>query len=211
MHCDGVCRGRRSIRLLEAPAQVGQRSFSQSKRSCRGLQICLGVKHCHDRKVLHRDLKPQNIFLTSNGKIKIGDFGIAKVLNSTGELAKTAIGTPYYISPEICQEKRYNHKSDVWSLGCILYEMATLKHAFDGRNMKILVMKIVRGKHGQLPRQFSSEVRKLVNDMLRLNPKVRPSVNDMLARQVLHKHVSNLLSDTAARRVQSHCNSWATS
>ncbi|CAN0168798.1 unnamed protein product, partial [Ectocarpus sp. 13 AM-2016] len=79
---------------------------------------------------------------TRSRVVKLGDFGIAKVLGSTFDLAKTAIGTPYYMSPEICQEKRYNHKSDMWSLGCVLYEMTCLRHAFEGNNMRLLVMKI---------------------------------------------------------------------
>lgn len=78
------------------------------------------MKHVHDRKILHRDLKTQNIFLTSNGMIKVGDFGIAKVLSNTKELARTQIGTPYYFSPEICNGRPYNNKSDVWSLGVVL-------------------------------------------------------------------------------------------
>ena len=82
---------------------------------------------------MHRDLKTQNIFLTAENTVKIGDFGIAKVLQNTCEMAKTAIGTPYYLSPEICKQKPYNQKTDIWSLGCILYELATLKHAFDAK------------------------------------------------------------------------------
>ncbi|XP_015768771.1 PREDICTED: serine/threonine-protein kinase Nek5-like, partial [Acropora digitifera] len=74
------------------------------------VQICLGLKHVHDRKILHRDLKSQNIFLTKNGFVKLGDFGIARVLHSTVELARTAIGTPYYLSPEICENRPYNNK-----------------------------------------------------------------------------------------------------
>ncbi|CAF4224693.1 unnamed protein product, partial [Adineta steineri] len=93
------------------------------------VQITLALKHVHDRKVLHRDIKSQNIFLTSDGLAKLGDFGISKVLNTTCELARTQIGTPYYLSPEICQQRPYNNKSDVWSLGCVLYEVTTLKHA----------------------------------------------------------------------------------
>ncbi|CAF4884646.1 unnamed protein product, partial [Rotaria magnacalcarata] len=93
------------------------------------VQITLALKHVHDRKVLHRDIKSQNVFLMSDGTAKLGDFGISKILNTTCELARTQIGTPYYLSPEICQQKPYNNKSDVWSLGCVLYEMATLKHA----------------------------------------------------------------------------------
>ena len=71
------------------------------------VQICLALKHVHDQRILHRDLKTQNIFLTSNGKIKLGDFGIARVLNNTMECARTLVGTPYYLSPELCMEKPY--------------------------------------------------------------------------------------------------------
>uniref|UniRef100_A0A3P9AY78 non-specific serine/threonine protein kinase n=1 Tax=Maylandia zebra TaxID=106582 RepID=A0A3P9AY78_9CICH len=100
------------------------------------VQICLALKHVHDRKILHRDIKSQNIFLTK----EFGEFGIARVLNSTVELARTCIGTPYYLSPEICENKPYNNKSDIWALGCVLYEMCTLKHAFEAGNMKNLVL-----------------------------------------------------------------------
>ncbi|CAN0302075.1 unnamed protein product, partial [Ectocarpus sp. 4 AP-2014] len=116
------------------------------------VQTTLALKHIHDRKILHRDLKTQNIFLTRSRVVKLGDFGIAKVLGSTFDLARTAIGTPYYMSPEICQEKRYNHKSDMWSLGCVLYEMTCLRHAFEGNNMRLLVMKIC----SQDPRPISA-------------------------------------------------------
>ena len=81
------------------------------------VQMALAIKHIHDHKILHRDLKTQNIFMNKSGQIKLGDFGIARVLQHTSDCAKTAIGTPYYLSPEICQEIPYNQKSDVWSLG----------------------------------------------------------------------------------------------
>ncbi|PIO25673.1 hypothetical protein AB205_0121000, partial [Aquarana catesbeiana] len=93
------------------------------------VQISLGLKHIHDRKVLHRDIKAQNIFLASNGTTaKLGDFGIARMLNNTMELARTCVGTPYYLSPELCENRPYNNKTDIWSLGCVLYELCTLKH-----------------------------------------------------------------------------------
>jgi NIMA (never in mitosis gene a)-related kinase len=126
------------------------------------VQICLALKHVHDRKILHRDLKTQNIFLTKKDLIKLGDFGIARVLHNTNELAKTAIGTPYYLSPEICENKPYNNKSDIWSLGCILYEMATLRHAFEAGDMKGLVLKILRGSYPPLPTWYSKDLRTLV-------------------------------------------------
>ncbi len=86
--------------------------------------------------------------------VKIGDFGISKVLSNTGELAKTAIGTPYYLSPEICREQRYNNKSDVWSLGCILYEMTAMKRPFEGSDIRQLVMRILRGAVPPIPRGY---------------------------------------------------------
>lgn len=101
------------------------------------VQICLSLKHVHDRKILHRDLKTQNIFVSSGGLLKLGDFGVAKVLGGTNILASTAVGTPYYLSPEICQNRRYNHKSDIWSLGCVLYEITTLRHAFDANSLQV--------------------------------------------------------------------------
>ena len=110
------------------------------------VQLCLALKHVHDRKILHRDLKSQNVFLTANGMVKLGDFGIAKVLRNTKEFAKTQIGTPYYLSPEICNGQRYNNKSDIWSLGILLFEMSALKQPFSGRSLQQLVMAISRAK-----------------------------------------------------------------
>ena len=91
------------------------------------VQICLAIKHIHDRKILHRDLKCANIFLTKKGIVKLGDFGIAKVLRGTSDLASTQIGTPYFMSPEILENKRYNNKTDIWSLGCVIYELMRLQ------------------------------------------------------------------------------------
>lgn len=89
----------------------------------------------HDRKILHRDLKSQNIFLTDKGMIKLGDFGIARVLSETKSKAKTVVGTPYYLSPEIIQSQPYSFKSDIWSLGVLLYEMCALMPPFNAKSL----------------------------------------------------------------------------
>ncbi|XP_075607979.1 serine/threonine-protein kinase Nek1 isoform X6 [Balearica regulorum gibbericeps] len=158
------------------------------------VQICLALKHIHDRKILHRDIKSQNIFLTKDGTIQLGDFGIARVLNSTAELARTCIGTPYYLSPEICQNKPYNNKSDIWALGCVLYEMCTLKHAFEAGNMKNLVLKIISGPFPPVSMHYSYDLRNLLSQLFKRNPRNRPSVNSILEKSFIAKRVEKFLT-----------------
>ncbi|XP_064305796.1 serine/threonine-protein kinase Nek1 isoform X1 [Phalacrocorax carbo] len=158
------------------------------------VQICLALKHIHDRKILHRDIKSQNIFLTKDGTIQLGDFGIARVLNSTAELARTCIGTPYYLSPEICQNKPYNNKSDIWALGCVLYEMCTLKHAFEAGNMKNLVLKIISGPFPPISVHYSYDLRNLLSQLFKRNPRNRPSVNSILEKNFIAKRVEKFLT-----------------
>ena len=163
------------------------------------VQIALALKHVHERKILHRDLKTQNIFLTSKGEVKMGDFGISRVLQDTYDCAQTAIGTPYYLSPEICQERPYNQKSDIWSLGCILYEMLTLRHAFDASSMKGLVLKILRGNYPPVPNFYSQDVHMIVAEMLKKDPTKRPSIRKVVEHDFLANRISSLLSRTLAR------------
>ncbi|KAM7013072.1 serine/threonine-protein kinase Nek1 isoform 3-T3 [Tautogolabrus adspersus] len=158
------------------------------------VQICLALKHVHDRKILHRDIKSQNIFLTKDGTVQLGDFGIARVLNSTVELARTCIGTPYYLSPEICENKPYNNKSDIWALGCVLYEMCTLKHAFEAGNMKNLVLKIIRGSYPPVSVHYSQELRSLLAQLFKRNPRERPSVSSILEKPFLTCRIERFLT-----------------
>ncbi|XP_033127136.1 serine/threonine-protein kinase Nek1-like [Anneissia japonica] len=168
------------------------------------VQICLALKHVHDRKILHRDLKSQNIFLTRKGIIKLGDFGIARVLNSTMELARTCIGTPYYLSPEICENRPYNNKSDVWALGCVLYELCTLKHAFEAGNMKNLVLKIIRGSYPPVSPRYSYELRNLIALLFKRNPRDRPSINTILKKPLIQKRIQSFLTETQVSVEFSH-------
>uniref|UniRef100_A0A4W6E0U6 non-specific serine/threonine protein kinase n=1 Tax=Lates calcarifer TaxID=8187 RepID=A0A4W6E0U6_LATCA len=158
------------------------------------VQICLALKHVHDRKILHRDIKSQNIFLTKDGTVQLGDFGIARVLNSTVELARTCIGTPYYLSPEICENKPYNNKSDIWALGCVLYEMCTLKHAFEAGNMKNLVLKIIRGTYPPVSVHYSQDLRSLLALLFKRNPRERPSVSSILDKPFLSCRIERFLT-----------------
>lgn len=167
-------------------------------------QICLALKHCHDRKILHRDLKTQNIFLTSKGLVKLGDFGIAKELERTTQLAKTAIGTPYYLSPEICSGKAYNAKSDVWSLGCVLYELCTLQHPFDANNINALVVKIVKNEPAPISREYSPELQALIKMCLNKLPKNRPTVGQLLNHDLVKSRIPKMLSETMQKLELSH-------
>jgi len=144
-------------------------------------QICLAVKHVHDKKIIHRDLKSQNIFLTENGLIKLGDFGIAKCLTFTLEKANTMLGTPYYFSPEIVQNQPYNQKSDIWSLGVLLYEMMALKMPFEATSIPMLSLEIVRSNYGEIPRNFSSDLANLLRSLLNVDPLKRPNINQILS------------------------------
>jgi NIMA (never in mitosis gene a)-related kinase len=145
-------------------------------------QICLALKHIHDKKILHRDLKSQNIFLTENGIVKIGDFGIAKCLECTWQKAMTVVGTPYYLSPEIVNNKPYSFKSDIWSLGVLLYEMAALKMPFDANSLPMLSLKIIKGNYNPLPNNFSKDMRNLVAALLVVDVNKRPNINDILSK-----------------------------
>ena len=88
------------------------------------------------------------MFLGKDNTIKIGDLGVAKILdNIEKDFATSKVGTPYYLSPEVCEDRPYNSKSDIWSLGCILYELCTLKHPFEAKNQAALLLKIIKGKY----------------------------------------------------------------
>jgi NIMA (never in mitosis gene a)-related kinase len=143
------------------------------------LKITIGLATLHKSKILHRDLKTLNIFLTKNLDIKIGDFGVAKILTKSG-FAKTVIGTPYYLSPELCDEQPYNDKSDVWALGCILYELSTYKHPFNAKSQYSLVLKILQNKPEPIHKYYSEELRKLIYLILDKNHVTRPSCYDIL-------------------------------
>ncbi|KAJ8383604.1 hypothetical protein AAFF_G00216770 [Aldrovandia affinis] len=169
------------------------------------VQICLGLKHIHDRKVLHRDIKTQNIFLTNNGmKVKLGDFGTARMLNNTMELAKTCVGTPYYLSPEICENRPYNNKTDIWSLGCVLYELCTLKHPFEGSSLRQLVVKICRGRYNPVAPHYSHDLWGLVTQLFKVSPRDRPSINSVLKKPFLEKLIGKHLDPQMIKEEFSH-------
>ncbi|KAL4227083.1 Serine/threonine-protein kinase Nek4 [Mactra antiquata] len=174
------------------------------------VQIAMALQYMHERNILHRDLKTQNIFLTKSKIIKVGDLGIARVLDNSSDMATTLIGTPYYMSPELFSNKPYNHKSDVWALGCCVYEMMTLKHAFNAKDMNSLVYKILRGKMPPMPKQYGQELVALIRSMLHQDPAKRPTVNRILRDPYIKKNIAIFLEETKQSRRPSSSSSART-
>jgi NIMA (never in mitosis gene a)-related kinase len=144
----------------------------------------LALHHVHSRKVLHRDIKSQNVFIAANGSIKIGDLGVAKLLGTRMQFATTVVGTPYYLSPELCEGKPYNEKSDIWAIGVLLYEMCTVgKMPFEASNQGALIMRIIRGKFDALPQDLDPEFGELCRLMLERLPSSRPAISDIFRRR----------------------------
>ena len=157
-------------------------------------QICLGMKHIHDRKIIHRDIKAQNIFMNKDGSIRLGDFGVARVLDYTVAKAQTQVGTPYYIAPEILKGRAYNNKADIWSMGILLYEMCALDVPIKAANLHDLYKRIMNFRHvPSLPRQYSKEVKDLIKSMLCTDGSRRPTIKDLLDHPVIKKRIPKLL------------------
>ncbi|KAM3621355.1 uncharacterized protein V6R79_009955 [Siganus canaliculatus] len=167
------------------------------------VQIAMALQYLHERNILHRDLKTQNIFLTKTNIIKVGDLGIARILENQNDMASTLIGTPYYMSPELFSNKPYNHKSDVWALGCCVYEMSTLKHAFNAKDMNSLVYRIVEGKLPQMPCRYDPQLGELIKSMLCKRPEDRPDVKLILRQPYIKRQIAMFLEATKEKTAKS--------
>jgi len=159
------------------------RNFSESQISRWLTQILLGLSFIHAKNIIHRDLKPQNLFLsTESDRLLIGDFGVCKVMDSKQDLARTMTGTPYYLSPEVFQSRPYSFKSDIWALGCILFEMASLSVAFDACDLRSLSLRVCRGSNPSFPVRYSSGLRSIFQAIMQRDHHSRPSAEALLAR-----------------------------
>ena len=163
------------------------------------LQICMALKHLHDSHIIHRDVKTANIFLTSKNVVKLGDFGISTVLKDTTAVAHTVCGTPYYFSPEICQNKPYGSKSDVWALGIVLYEMACLRRPFNAKGLKELMRKIVAGSVDPIPSHYDPQLALLIGKLLTVHPTMRPSINRVLESSYVQESLRAFSQELASQ------------
>ena len=151
-------------------------------------QILYATKYLHDNGIIHRDIKTSNLLVTKLGNLKLTDFNTCKTIgnNLQCSLRHTQIGTPYYMSPELINHSKYNYKVDVWSIGCVLYEIILLKQAFKCNHIGRLMINIRSGNFnpikGNIVRKYSVDLLKLINVTLETNENKRPTVYDLLLK-----------------------------
>ena len=153
------------------------------------LGMCMGLNALHGYNVCWRDCKSANVFLFQNGVVKIGDFNVSKVAKRG--LLYTQTGTPYYASPEVWKDMPYDAKSDVWSLGCVLFECATLRPPFRAEDMEGLYKKVLRGVYPKIPACYSQDLADVIAMLLQVNPTQRPTVAQVLNSAVVLRHMED--------------------
>ena len=164
-----------------------QKSFEEKDIWNIFIQILQGLKCLHDHNILHRDLKSANIFLFNNNLAKIGDLNVSKVTKNG--IGHTQTGTPYYASPEVWNDESYTNKSDIWSLGCVLYEMICLTPPFKAESMDGLYHKIIKGKYNKIPEKYSKELNEILKLLFNVNPKERPSCDELLKNSIIKNKI----------------------
>lgn len=184
------CAGGDLRRWLEECSQTGLHLAETTVLSLFA-QLLDGMRYVHSCRILHRDLKTSNMLLDAPRQVvKIGDFGIARVLETTAAVAVTMLGTPYYMSPEVCKGEPYRDKSDMWSLGCVLYEMCLLRHAFESQSLLGLVYLIVSEHYAPIPSDlYSSGLTEVVDRLLSKVADERPTAEQALAMPVLQPYI----------------------
>ena len=166
------------------------------------IQLVNGLKALHDLKILHRDLKSANVFLYTNGDAKIGDLNVSKVTRAG--IGHTQTGTPYYASPEVWKDSPYDNKSDIWSLGCVLYEMIALKPPFRAQDMEGLYKRVIKGQYSRIPDRFSNDLFQIVQFLLQVNPKLRPSCEQILNHPIIQKRIEYFKSLSSEKENQNN-------
>ncbi|CDW72959.1 protein kinase domain containing protein [Stylonychia lemnae] len=160
------------------------------------IQIVRGLRALHDLNIMHRDLKSANVFLNKDLTVKLGDMNVSKIANGKG-LNYTQTGTPYYASPEVWKDEPYDQKSDIWSLGCVLYEMIALRPPFQANDMNGLYKRVIRGQYQKLPKQYSAELANMVSLLLQVNPQNRPDSQKITQLSVFSKKFNEFFPDIA--------------
>ncbi|KAL4239176.1 Serine/threonine-protein kinase Nek2 [Mactra antiquata] len=179
------------------------------------IQLNLALQECHQRKngraVLHRDMKPANVFLDTDRNVKLGDFGLARVLHHETSFANTYVGTPYYMSPELVNNMSYNEKSDIWSMGCVLYELCALHPPFTATSQTELNRKIRLGEFSRIPVRYSEDLNRIIASMLDVEVTKRPSSEELLQDPIIVNKRTKLerkLSGQQQQQTSSDLRTW---
>ncbi|XQJ28828.1 serine/threonine-protein kinase Nek, putative [Leishmania guyanensis] len=143
-------------------------------------ELLCGLAHIHSTRILHRDLKTSNIFVTSKNHLKLGDFGVCTILSNPHAKAERLIGTPLYFAPEVCNSDPHNERSDVWSLGVVFYEMCTLRRPFEAGNLFTLIQLILESDIKPFGNGVDSSLEGLVRQMLDRDPSRRPTAQELI-------------------------------
>lgn len=144
------------------------------------IQALKALEYLHAKGICHRDLKGANSFIADDGSIKIGDMNVSKKFGKGKGNLKTQIGTPYYMSPEIWQNKIYDSSCDIWSLGCMIYELCALRPPFLGNDLPGLKRSILSGRYPPIAGKYGQELHHVIDQMLKVNPRQRPSAAEFM-------------------------------
>ena len=196
--CDGGDLEQRLAKLKETGGAV-----AQSQALDWFVQMALALQYLHSRRILHRDLKTANVFLTRRDIVKLGDFGVSRVLSATAELARTFVGTPYYLSPELLNNQPYGQPSDVWALGCIFHEIATLEHPYEATTFPSLAFKILNEDVRPLAsypaaQGMEAELQRLVDLMLTKDHTQRATLAQALNEGVVQRRMLAFVQEAEA-------------
>ncbi len=164
--------------------------------------LVLALKDIHKNKkgtILHRNIQPKSIFINNNS-IKLGNFKFVKKLNTEEQFATTILTDTYYMSPEQLEDGVFTSKTDIWALGCLLYEICTFANPFQGNNAFEIGNKIREGKIKSLPTIYKRELNRVIRWCLTKDPKDRPSVEDLLAIPMINLLIrQNRLSEVSKK------------
>eukprot|EP01060_Flectonema_neradi_P028920 TRINITY_DN3903_c0_g1_i1.p1 TRINITY_DN3903_c0_g1~~TRINITY_DN3903_c0_g1_i1.p1 ORF type:complete len:622 (+),score=119.07 TRINITY_DN3903_c0_g1_i1:43-1908(+) len=164
-------------------------------------QLASAVQYCHNNNVLHRDITSANCYLSTNKQdLLLGDFGVAKVLSHTMAVARTIIGSPCNMSPEVISGIAYNQVSDIWSIGCLLFEMASLRRPFNSLNLNQLVKQVTIDAPPSPPSFCSPFLQRLISSLLQKDTSKRLSLSELLAAPEVQRATSGkMLSDPLSK------------
>ena len=160
------------------------------------MQICFALQYIHQRDILHRNIKPSNIFLMQQNFAKLGDFGVAKTLNKTLKSAKTLVAKPQYLAPETLKKEGYSFEADIWSLGVTFYQLMYFSFPFEGDNDKEIQNNILNGKRSKPlnNNNYSKKFEELINEMLSDRPDERPSAEEILNNNIIKSNIECYLN-----------------